>query len=91
MSTMLMSYKKLTITVKRSILEFYSMGIVVAIKSKLKLLELKTVTFFSIAFGFLNFADHPIVHVFISFFQKIQKGTRTHACLSAVEHLILGS
>jgi hypothetical protein len=75
--------------VKDSAIKFHNVRVVVAIKSKLEFPELKTVSFFSIVLGFLNLADHPIVHV-SSPFQKIQKGTRAHACLSAFKHHTLG-
>jgi hypothetical protein len=42
-------------------------GVVFAIKGELKALELESISFFSVAFGFLNLADHPIVHDFVSF------------------------
>jgi hypothetical protein len=42
-------------------------GIVIAIKGELEALELESISFFSIALGFLNLANHPIVHDFVSF------------------------
>jgi hypothetical protein len=62
-----MGNEKLTVTLKDPMIELYFVGIVIAIKSELKLLELKPMSFFSIALGFLNLADHPIVHDFVSF------------------------
>jgi hypothetical protein len=81
--------EKLAVTLKDPMIELDFVGIVIAIKSKLKLLELKPVSFFSIALGFLNLADQPIVHDYSPFY-KMQKGTRADACLSAVELFTLG-
>jgi hypothetical protein len=81
--------KKLAVTLKDAVIESYFVGIVIANKCELKLFELEPVPFFSIALGFLNLADQPIVHD-LSPFHKMQKGTRVDACLSAVELVILG-
>jgi hypothetical protein len=59
--------KKLTVTLKNAVIELYFVGIVIAIEGKLEPLELKPVSLFSIALGFLNLADQPIVHVFSPF------------------------
>jgi len=59
--------EKLAVTLEDAMIETNFVGIVIAIKGELKPLELETVSFFSIAFGFLNLADHPIVHDFVSF------------------------
>jgi hypothetical protein len=80
MAATLVGDEKLAIAFEDPSLEFNVMGVVVAIKRKLELFELKTVSFFSIALGFLNLADHPIVHVFISFFNIYKKArVRTRA------------
>jgi hypothetical protein len=83
-----MGDEKLAVTLKDSVIELYLMRIVITVEGKLELLELEPMPFFSIALGFLNLADHPIVHD-LSPFYKMQKGTRTGACLSAVEQYIL--
>jgi hypothetical protein len=59
--------EKLAVTLKDPVIELYFVGVVIAIESKLKLLELKSIAFFGIALGFLNLADHPIVHDFSPF------------------------
>jgi len=59
--------EKLAVTLKDPMIKLYFVGIVIADKGKLKPLKLKPMSFFSIALGFLNLADHPIVHDFISF------------------------
>jgi hypothetical protein len=83
--------KKLTVTLKNAVIELYFVGIVIAIERKLEPLELKSMSLFSIALGFLNLANHPIVHGFSPFYDdKMQKGTRMGACLLAVEHYFLG-
>jgi hypothetical protein len=61
------SDEKLAVTLKDAMIEFYFVGIVITIKGKLEGLELEPISFFCIALGFLNLADHPIVHDFISF------------------------
>jgi hypothetical protein len=52
---------------KDPVIEAYFVGVVIAIEGELKSLELESMSFFSIALGFLNLADHPIVHDFVSF------------------------
>jgi hypothetical protein len=76
MTTALVGKEKLTVALENPIVEFNIMGVVIAIKGKLELFKLKTVSFFSIALGFLNFADHSIVHVLLSPFPK---DTKRHA------------
>jgi hypothetical protein len=71
MSTVLMREEKLAITLKDSVVKLHGMRVVITIKCKLKLREPKPIPFFSIVLGFLNLADHPIVHVFISFSKDI--------------------
>jgi hypothetical protein len=61
------SNEKLAVTLKDPMIEFDFVGVVFAIKGELKALELESISFFSVAFGFLNLADHPIVHDFVSF------------------------
>jgi len=85
-----MGNKKLAVALKDAMIERDFVGIVIAIKGELKFLKLKSVPFFSIALGFLNLSDQPIVHD-LSPFHKMQKGTRDDACLSAVNPFTLGS
>jgi hypothetical protein len=61
------SNEKLAVTLKDPVIEAYFVGVVIAIEGELKSLELESMSFFSIALGFLNLADHPIVHDFVSF------------------------
>ena len=61
------SKEKLAVTLKDPVIEAYFVGVVIAIEGELKSLELESMSFFSIALGFLNLADHPIVHDFVSF------------------------
>jgi hypothetical protein len=73
MGATLVGKEELAIALEDSIIECYVVRVVVAIEGKLKLLELKTMPFFSIALRFLNLADHPIVHDFVSFIKKNKK------------------
>ena len=84
--TMLVREKKLAVTLKNSVVEFHCVRIVVSIKGKLKTFELKPFTFLCIVLGFLNLADHPIVHDFVSFSKDVpttcgrRHHTKRHAC-----------
>jgi hypothetical protein len=75
-----MGNEKLAVTLKDPVFELYFVGIVIAIEGELEPLELKSMSFFRIAFRFLNLADHPIVHVYSPYFDRCKKArVRTRA------------
>jgi hypothetical protein len=66
-STVSVREKELAVTLENAVIKLNCVGIVISIKGEFKTLELKSFPFFSIVLGFLNLADHPIVHDFVSF------------------------
>jgi hypothetical protein len=59
------SLKEITITLPGAVLEKNGMGIIISIESYRESFEVDSVTLFCISFSFLDFADHPIIHVLL--------------------------
>ena len=57
-----MSHVKLTVATVDTVIKGYVVVIVVAMKSKIKLVEEEAISLFSISSGFLSLTNHSIVH-----------------------------
>jgi len=55
--------EEVTVTGPMAIFKFYRMGVVLSINVNRKRLEVETMAFFGIAFGFFDLADHSRVHI----------------------------
>ena len=76
-SASLMGEEEFAIAGEHPIIVTYMMFVVIAVKSKVELVEAKTMTILSVSLGFLDFADHSIVHFLDLLFGKwINKKTR---------------
>ena len=67
MRTTVMRYKKFAVATIYAVIKSDVVIIVVAMKSKIKLVEEETIPFLSISSGFLSLTNHSVVHLLISF------------------------
>ena len=88
MAAALVCEEELTVTAKSSVLETNMVVIVITVEGYIKLVEAEAFAFFSVALGFFNLPDHPIVHFFTLLVQRNEKGTQTGACLSRICHRV---
>lgn len=62
MAALTARHKKVAITLPGLVLEVDRMGVVVAVKGHGEGLEVDPIAFLCIALGFLDLADHPVIH-----------------------------
>ena len=67
MRTTVMCYEKFAVATIYAVIKSDVVIIVVAMKSKIKLVEEETIPFLSISSGFLSLTNHSVVHLLISF------------------------
>jgi len=67
MRTTVMCYEKFAVAAIYAVIKSDVVIIIVAMKSKIKLVEEETVSFLSISSGFLSLTNHSVVHLLISF------------------------
>jgi hypothetical protein len=63
----LVRYEELTITVKGAVFETDVVVIVVTVKVHVKLVEAEALAILSVALGFFDLSDQPIIHIFLLF------------------------
>jgi hypothetical protein len=68
--------EKVTIAKPLPILKAYGMRIILPIHADIKRVEVETTTLLGVAFGFLNLANHSIIHVFWYSFRIGEKNSR---------------
>jgi hypothetical protein len=76
MCTMAMCYKKLAVASIFAVIKSDVVIIVISMKSKIKLVEKKTIFLLSIPSGFLSLTNHSVVHLLISFQNREIKKAR---------------
>lgn len=62
MRTAVVGHEKLTIATVDTVIKSHVVIIVVAMKSKIKLVEEEAISLFSVSSGFLSLTNHSIVH-----------------------------
>jgi hypothetical protein len=85
MRAVMMGKEKLTITAKNAVIEACIMVVIIAMEGDFEPGEPKAFSLFSVALGFLDLANHPVVHLSISPFwvgNKKRHAKRSMPCSS---------